>query len=202
MLQAEKDMLKSIVEKIVSPSTETIPDEEKDMLKSILVKILSPKDEDDMPVLRDAIQGARNKGSLMSIDQALKERLESLPAKKWKSHEHFKIICEFLLSPLLPELIEANNVMHRVHVSKTEGRILSVSLQYEKPKKSGMLYRLFRYIKPWATGLSIKNDDYRMFVCEYYKYSYFALAEQLKNLYYEKLHGAFHVGFALVDKTK
>jgi hypothetical protein len=138
----------------------------------------------------------------MSIEQELKTRLESLPTKRWKSHEHFKIICEFMLSPLLPELIEGNNVMHRVHVSKTEGRILSVSLQYEKPKKPGMLYRLFRFFKPWKTGLKIKNDDYRMFVCEYYRYSYFALAEQLKNLYYEKLYDAFHVGFVLVDKSK
>lgn len=138
----------------------------------------------------------------MSIEQELMQRLANLPAKRYKAHEQFKIICEFLLSPLLPELIEANNVMHRVHVSKTEGRILYVSLQYEKPKKPGMLYRLFKFFQPWKTGLKIKNDDYRMFVCEYYRYSYFALAEQLKNLYYEKLYDAFHIGFVLVDKSK
>jgi hypothetical protein len=197
MLPEEKDMLKSIVARIADPNREIIPAEEKNQLKSILEKIL----DTDMPDIRAAIKSVE-KDNITPIDQALRSRLESLPAKRYKSHEQFKIVCEFLLSPLLPELIEGNNVMHRVHVSKRESRILSVSLQYEKSKKPGILYSLSRFFKPWKTGLSIKNDDYRMFVCEYYRYSYFALAERLKNLYYEKLHDAFHIGFAVVDKTK
>jgi hypothetical protein len=139
----------------------------------------------------------------MSIETELKLRLESLTVKRYKSHEHFKIICEFLLSPLLPELIEANNIMHRVHVSKTSNdKIWHISLQSEKSKRPGFLYNLFRMLKPWKTCLIIKNDDYRMFVCEYCNYSYFALAEQLKATYYEKLYDSFHIGFAIVDKAK
>ena len=102
MLPEEKEMLTSIVQKITSHERVTIPDEEKEMLKSILEKVLASKNE-DMPV----------KG----IERELKARLESLPSKRYKSHEQFKMISEFLLAPLLPELIEINNVMHRVHVT-------------------------------------------------------------------------------------
>lgn len=139
----------------------------------------------------------------MSKD-ALKDRLNKLPDKKWGINERFKIISDFLLSPLLPDLIELNNRLYSVKIHKNDGNsITHISIMYEKEKKSGILNKLIRLFSGWNTGLKVWcNSDGRMFICEYYKHSFFSVAENLKTAYYEKLHDVFNMEFVIVDKVK
>jgi hypothetical protein len=138
----------------------------------------------------------------MSLEEALQTRLKSLPNKRYKSNEMFNIISEFLLSPLLPDIIELNNILHWVVLNK-DGNSSSIDIRYEKKKRSGLLSSLFWVFNRWGTGLRIKYEkDGQIFICSYYRHSFYSLAEQLKTAYYEKLHDAFHAGFVIVDKTR
>lgn len=137
----------------------------------------------------------------MSHEEELQYRLKSLPAKRFKNSEMFKIIDEFLLSPLLPEIIECNNILHWVVMNKGGNGISSISVRYEKKKKQGIFGFFAWFLSSWGTGLKI-NGNGQMFICEYYRHSFFSLAEQLKTAYYERLYQSFNRGFVIVDKTR
>lgn len=140
----------------------------------------------------------------MSIEDELQTRLNNLPDKRWRNNEMHKIICEFLVSPFLPDIIERNNALYWVNISKNESdSISSIDVRYEKEKKAGFFNHIARFILPWKLGLTIwYNKDGQIFVCEYYKYTFSCLADQIKEEYYKKLYEVFHVGFVVVDKTR
>lgn len=139
----------------------------------------------------------------MSLEEVLQTRLKNLPEKRYKSNEMFNIISEFLLSPLLPDIIELNNIMHWVVHNKNDNKSSSIDIRYEKKRKPGLVSYFSWIFNSWGTGLRISYEkDGQMFICSYYRHSFYSLAEQLKTAYYEKLHDAFHAGFVIVDKTR
>ena len=139
-----------------------------------------------------------SEGFSMPLD-ALTLRLNALVTKKFKINEMYNIIRDFMLNPLMAEMIEGNNRMHKVHASRDGAYITALKLLREKPKRAGFFYNLSRFFSPWETVLKIKHSN-GIFVCEYSKYSYFTLVDKIKDEFDKKLEKPFGCKFVVINR--
>ncbi len=143
-----------------------------------------------------------NKADTMTIEASLAKRLRELLQKRYKNNEKYYIISEFLLSPSIAKLIEDNNKIYRVKVCKQDnGEIYSLKLQYERGKNLGFWDFIKSFFTSYITGIRIWHNG-QLYLCEYYKYSFFSLCEDLKVQYDTKLKSTFGCDFVIVCRGK
>lgn len=137
-----------------------------------------------------------------NVMDALTKRLREYPSKHWKLNEAFSIINEFLLTPHLAEMIETLNKVHRVKVCTTEqNHIYKLKLQFERDKKPGLWNLIKRFFLWYETGVIIWYNE-QLFVCEYYKHSFFEMCDKTKTEYDSKLKSVFGCDFVVVCRAK
>jgi len=129
----------------------------------------------------------------------LATRLTSLNTKKFKSNEMYNIIRDFIVNPLIVEMIESNNQMHKVRIARDGSYITSLELVREKPKKYGLWYNICRAFNPWELVFEIRYNG-GLFVCRYEKYGYLSLIDKMKEQYYDKLQKSFNCEFVVINK--
>lgn len=138
----------------------------------------------------------------MPVENTLALRLKDFPDKRWKTHEAYKIISEFLIAPKLAHMIETLNKVHRVQVHTAEnGHIRCLSLQSEKDKKPGLWYNIKRFFAPYEDCVDIWANG-QLFLCEYYKHSFFEFCDQIKVDYDANLKGVFGWDLVIVCRAK
>lgn len=136
------------------------------------------------------------------VVDALTKRLNEYKSKRFKLNEAFNIINEFLLTPHLPSMIESFNKVYRIKVCADENNYIhTLKLQCERDRKSGIwnwLKRLFcryeTYLKVWHNGT--------LFVCEYFKHSFFEIADKVKTDYDMRIKPTVGYEFVVVCKAK
>lgn len=140
-------------------------------------------------------------GANMPLD-ALAQRLKDYPEKHWKLNEAFCIINEFLLTPHLAEMIEVLNKVHRVKVCTTEtNHVYKLKFQFERDKKPGLWNAIKRFFLRYETGVMVWHNE-QLFVCEYYKHSFFEMCDKAKAEYDSKLRSTFGWDFVVVCRAK
>jgi hypothetical protein len=133
---------------------------------------------------------------------ALSQRLREYPQKRWQRNEAFNIINEFLLTPYLPEMIENLNKVHRIKVCINEhNHITALKLQFERDKKPGLWNAIKRFFCHYETGVYVWYNG-QLFLCEYYKHSFFEMCDKVKVEYDNKLKTIFGCDFVIVCRAK
>jgi len=130
---------------------------------------------------------------------ALTIRLGALAAKKFKVNEMYNIIRDFILNPLIAEIIQDNNRIHKVHASKDGAYISYLKLLREKPNRAGFFYNISKFFNPWESVLKIKHSN-GIFVCEYSRYIYFTLVDKIKEEFDKKLEKSFSCKFVVINR--
>lgn len=134
------------------------------------------------------------------MSDALATRLKEYNSKRYKRSESLKIINEFILSHLLVEVIESLNKVHKVLMCEDDTGIYKLKLLCEKPKKSGFFNMIKRFFSPYEICLTIYKDNH-LFICEYYKHSFFEISEKIKAEYESKLKDTFNSPIVIVCKA-
>lgn len=142
--------------------------------------------------------------SMGESNTVLYARLRELSGKRYKNNERYKIIADFLFAPVIARLIEDNNRIYKVKLCESEmdSNIYALKLQYERDKKPGFLNRLVNFFMPtYTTGVKVWHNG-QLYVCEYYKHSFFSLCEGVKTEYDNKLKNTFGCDFVVVCRAK
>ena len=135
------------------------------------------------------------------VDPLLK-RLNQYHSKRWKLNEAYNIINDFLVKPHLLSIIEISNKMHRTKFSYTaEGDISSLKFQCERSKKGGFWNWIKALLMPYETCIKISNSN-QLFLCEYYKHSFFEVAEKIKSDYDTKIKATIPYDFVIVCRAR
>lgn len=135
------------------------------------------------------------------IMDALTKRLREYPSKRFQVDECYKIINDFLLTPYLPAMIESLNKIHRIKVCQPDGKITALKLQYERDKKAGFWNWFKRLFSRYETGVMIWYNG-QLFVCEYYKHSFFEMCDKMKVDFDAKMKSTLGCDFVLVCRAK
>lgn len=128
-------------------------------------------------------------------------RLREYASKRFKKDEAYQIINDFLLTPRLAHMIETLNKVHRVKVCRPDGAITALKFQFERDKKPGFLNWLKRFFFRYETAVKIWHNE-QLFLCEYYKYSFLEMVDELKAEYDAKLKSTFGWDFVIVSRAK
>jgi hypothetical protein len=128
-------------------------------------------------------------------------RLREYQGKRFKKDESYYIINDFLLTPYLPSLIETLNKVHRVKVCRPDNQVTALKLQFERDKKPGIWNAIKRFFSRYETVVMIWHNG-QLFLCEYYKHSFFEMCDKIKIDYDEKLKPTFGSDFVVVCRAK
>jgi len=140
--------------------------------------------------------------TISNRSDALAKRLLEYPNKRWQRTEAFNIINDFLLTPYLPLMIETLNKVHRIKVCTNENsHVTSLKLQFERDKKPGFWNAIKRFFSVYETGVMVWHNG-QLFLCEYYKHSFFEMCDKIKIDYDEKLKATFGCDFVIICRAK
>lgn len=132
----------------------------------------------------------------------LTQRLRDYPSKRWQRSESYNIINEFLLTPYLPSMIETLNKVHRIIVCMNENNHTNaLKFQFERDKKPGFWNAIKRFFSRYETAVMVWHNG-QLFLCEYYKHSFFEMCDKIKSDYDIKLKLTFGCDFVLVCRAK
>lgn len=129
-------------------------------------------------------------------------RLQKYQNKRWQRSESYNIINEFLLTPYLSSMIETLNKVHRIKVCADDNAsIKALKFQFERDKKPGFWSAIKWFFSPYETAVMISHNG-QLFLCEYYKHSFFEMCDKIKTDYDTKLKPTFGCDFVLVCRAK
>jgi len=132
----------------------------------------------------------------------LNRRLNEYHGKRFKLNEAYNIVNDFLLTPYLPSMIENLNKVHRIKVCTDENNCIhSLRFQCERDKKPGFWNWLKRLFRPYETCLKIWHNG-QLFLCEYYKHTFFEMSDKVKVDYDVKLKPTLGYDLVVVCKAK
>lgn len=132
---------------------------------------------------------------------ALTLRLRAYASKRWQRTESYNIINEYLMAPFLAGMIEALNKVHRIKVCTDENNHVSgLKLQCERDKKRGIWNAIKRFFCRYETAVTVWHNG-QLFLCEYYKYTFFEFCDNMKITYDDKLKTTFGCEFVIVCRA-
>lgn len=134
------------------------------------------------------------------MSDALAKRLNEYNNKRWKRSEALKIINEFVMSPLLVNMIENMNKVHKIAVCTDDSGVAILKFQCERSKKGGLWNKIKNFFSPYETCLSVYKENH-LFICEYYKHGFFEVSEKIKIEYDEKLKDTFNAGLVVICRA-
>jgi hypothetical protein len=124
--------------------------------------------------------------------------------KRQIGNEHYSLISDYILIPMLPQLVEERAVLHKATYNQSQDQYRNavyygVNLEFEREKRRGWRNAWARFFCPWQTGLTINYAD-ALFACTYYDYRYFQYTDEIKSKYYELLYPTYGINMVIVGK--
>src|SRR5580658_9839104 len=86
------------------------------------------------------------------------KRIANYVKLKYQWNEMFNLISEFIISPMLPNLIDVSNKVHEVYLVKDDNsQVVYLRLLMERDKKSGIWNKIVRFFSPMQTVVKIRH---------------------------------------------
>ena len=137
----------------------------------------------------------------MARQQDFLSRLNKFAGMKYKWNEMHKLIIDFIITPHLTDLIDNTNSVHTIKSYKNmDGNFKHLTLISDRQRRAGILNKFARFFSPRQEVMSICNNN-QLFICSYYRHSYFSLADTLRQEYNEKLREIFGFDFVVLNKA-